>query len=126
MGLKPTLPLGDKNVLFKSCGAVRDNSGGMTWVSRDALVEQVEVLAGFEADGFTGGDGDFGTGAGVAADAGFAGFDGEDAKAAQLDAVARGQRVLHRLKDGIDGGFRLDARQSGALYNTLNKVVLDQ
>lgn len=76
----------------------------------DSSVEQVEVFARFEADGFTGGDGDFGTGAGVAADAGFAGFDGEDAEAAQFNAVARSQRVLHRREDGIDGGFRLSPR----------------
>ena len=55
------------------------------------LFEDVEVFAGFEADRFAGGDGDFGAGAGVSADAGFAGLDGEDAESAELDAVAFGR-----------------------------------
>ena len=42
----------------------------------------MELLAGFEADSFAGGDGDFGSGARVAAYAGFAGAYVEDSKAA--------------------------------------------
>ena len=46
------------------------------------LVEEVEFFAGLEADGFAGSDADFGSGARVAAYAGFAGFDVEDSEAA--------------------------------------------
>jgi hypothetical protein len=90
------------------------------------LVEGLEVFAGFEADGFTGSDADLGTGAGIAADAGFAGLDGEDAEAAELDAVAFNEALLHGVEDGVDGGFRLGANETGAFYDSLDKILLDQ
>jgi hypothetical protein len=90
------------------------------------LVEDVEVLAGLEADGFAWGDRDFGTGAGVAADAGFTGLDGEDAEATEFDAVALYEGLLHGLEDGIDGGFSLGADESGALDDALDEILFDQ
>ena len=92
---------------------------------RPALVEDVEVFAGFEADGFAGRDGDFGSGAGVAADACFAGLDGEDAKASELDAVALDQGLLHGVEDGVHGGFGLGAYESGAFDDTLDEILFD-
>ena len=56
-------------------------------------IEQVELFAWFEANRFSGGDGDFGSGTRVAADTGFAWADIEDAEAAQLDAIAIGIHV---------------------------------
>ena len=47
-----------------------------------ALVEEVQLFAWLEADGFARCDADFGASAGVAADARLAGLDGEDAEAA--------------------------------------------
>ena len=56
-----------------------------------AGLQRVQFLAGLEAHRLAGGDADLGAGAGIAADAGFAGADAEDAKAAQFDALAGGQ-----------------------------------
>jgi hypothetical protein len=89
------------------------------------LIEDLEVFAGLEADGFARGDGDLGAGARVAADAGLAGLDSEDAEAAELDAVAGSEGALHRLEDGVDGGFCLDAWEAGAFDHSLDKILLD-
>jgi hypothetical protein len=48
--------------------------------------DTLEFFAGFEANGFAGRDVDFSAAAGIAADAGFARFDAEDAEAAEFDA----------------------------------------
>ncbi len=90
------------------------------------LRQDLEVFAGFEADGFAGVDADLGAGAGVAAYAGLAGLDGEDAEAAQFDAVVLGEGGLHGFEDGVDGGFGLDAREAGALHDSLDEVLFDQ
>ena len=89
------------------------------------LLEGLEVLAWFEADGAAWGDIYFCAGSWVAAHAGFTGFDGEDAEAAEFDAVALGEGVFHGSKDGVDGGFGLVARQAGTLHDALNEVLLD-
>jgi hypothetical protein len=93
---------------------------------RGSLVEDLEVFAWLEADGLAGGDGDLGAGAGVAADAGFAGLYGEDAEAAELDAVAGAEGGLHGLKDGVDGGFGLGAGEAGTFHYSLDEILLDQ
>ena len=93
---------------------------------RGLLLEGLEVFAGFEADGAAGGDVDFCAGAGIAADARFAGFYGEDAEAAEFDAVALGEGGLHGAEDGVDRGFGLGAGQAGALDDALDEVLLDQ
>jgi hypothetical protein len=90
------------------------------------FVEGLEVLAGFEADGFAGGDADLGAGSGIAADAGLAGLDGEDAKAAEFDAIAFDEALLHGVEDRVDGGFRFAANQTGAFNDSLNEILLDQ
>jgi hypothetical protein len=90
------------------------------------LVDYLKIFAGLEADGLAGSDGDLGSGAGIAAYAGLAGLDGEDAKTAELDAVALDQAVLHGVEDGIDGGFRFGADESCAFYNPLNEILFDQ
>ena len=86
----------------------------------------MELFAWFEADGFAGGDGDFGSGAWVAADAGFAGLDGEDTEAAEFDTVAFSERLLHGFEDGVDGVFGLGANESGAIDDPLNEILFDQ
>ncbi len=93
---------------------------------KHSLVQDVEVFAGLEADGFAGGDAHFGSGAGVSSDSGFAGLDGEDAEAAELDAVAFDEALLHGFEDGVYGGFCLGAHQAGAFYDSLNKILFDQ
>lgn len=90
------------------------------------LAEDLEVFAGFEANGLAGRDGDLGAGARVAADAGLARLDGEDAEAPKLDAAALAKGVLHGFKDGIHGRFRLGAWETGALDHSLDEVLFDQ
>jgi hypothetical protein len=88
-------------------------------------VEEVEVLAGLEADGFAGDDADLGAGAGVATDAGLAGLDGEDTEAAQLDAVSGDHALLHAVEHGVDGGLGLGSWQAGAFDDLLNQILFD-
>jgi hypothetical protein len=88
--------------------------------------EQVEFLSRFEADGFAGRDADFGTGSRVASDACLSRLDVEYAEAAQFDAVAFSEGVLHGFEDGVNGGFRLDAWEAGSFYDALDEVLLDQ
>ena len=92
---------------------------------RSGLVDQVEFFAGFEADGFAWGYGDFGPGAGVAPNAGFAGFYREDAETAQLDTVALSESGLHGVEDHVNSGFRLGARESCTFDHSLNQILLD-
>jgi hypothetical protein len=92
---------------------------------RCGLADGLEVFAGFEADGFAGGDADLGAGAWVAAYAGFAGLDVEDAEAAELDAVLLGEGGFHGVEDGVDGGFGFDAREAGAFDHALDEVLFD-
>ncbi len=90
------------------------------------LAEGLEVFAGFEANGFAGGDGDFSAGTRIATDAGFAGFDGEDAEAAQFDSVAAAKGVLHGFKYSVHGGLSLGPWKASAFNYPLDKVLLDQ
>lgn len=91
-----------------------------------SLVKFVQVLAGFEADGAAGSDADFGSGARVAADAGFAGPDVEDAETAEFDAISFGERSFEAFKDGLDGGLGFYAGQSGTLNYLMYDVLLNQ
>jgi hypothetical protein len=65
--------------------------------------EALKFFAGFEAHGFAGRDVDFFAGAGIAADAGFARLDAENAEAAELDALAAAEGLLERFEHGFDG-----------------------
>ena len=72
------------------------------------LVEQMQFFARLETDSAAGSDRHFGSGSWVASDAGFARLYAEDAKSAQLDAIACGESILHAEEDGIDGRLGLD------------------
>ena len=85
----------------------------------------MEFFAWLEADGLAGNDGDFGAGAGVAADAGLAGLDGEDAEAAEFDAVASDHALLHAVEDGVDGGFGLGARETSAFDDSEDEILFN-
>ena len=86
----------------------------------------MEFLAGLETNRLTGRDADFGAGAGIAADAGFAGTDIEDTEAAQLDPLAIGQGALEGFEDRIDRGLGLVALQAGAFNHLVNDVLFYQ
>src|SRR5882724_3770662 len=72
---------------------------------RRYLVNRLQFLAGLEAHGFAGRNGNFGAGARVASDAGFAGTDVEYAESAEFDAISRGERFFHALENGLDREF---------------------
>jgi hypothetical protein len=86
----------------------------------------VQFLAGFEADSFSWGYADFGSSAGIATDAGFAGADAEDAESAKFDSFACGQSLLESFEDGVNCGFCLCARQAGALDHVMDDVLFNQ
>ena len=90
------------------------------------LVESVEVFARFETDGAAWSDADLGSGARVAADAGFAGPDVEDSEAAELYAISLGERPFETFEYGFDGGLGFDAGQSGTLNYLMYDVLLNQ
>ena len=52
------------------------------------LLQRLQLLAGFEANGFAGRDGHLGAGSRVAADSGLARSHVEDSESAQLDSLA--------------------------------------
>ncbi len=83
-------------------------------------------LPGLKRTALAGRNGNLRAGARVAANAGLAGADAEDAEAAQLDAVACGERLLEPFEDRIHGGLSLGARQAGTLDNVMYDVLLNQ
>ena len=85
----------------------------------------MEFFAGLEADGFAGCDGDFGTCPGIAANAGFTWFDGEDAEAAKLNAIACNEGLLHAVEDSVYRSLCFGTWQSGTLNNPLYKILLN-
>jgi hypothetical protein len=89
-------------------------------------VEGVQLFARFEADGFARGDVDFSACAGIAADAGFAGADAEDAKTAQLNAIACGQCLFEALEDRVDCCFSFSPWQACPLDDVMHDILLDQ
>jgi hypothetical protein len=93
---------------------------------RCAGFQHVQFLAGFEAHGLTGSDADLGAGAGVAADAGLAGPNAEDAKAAQLNALAGGECLFEALEDCIYRSLGLGSGEARTLDYMVNDVLLNQ
>src|SRR5688572_15976607 len=87
--------------------------------------ELLELLAGLEADRLARGDGDLDAGLRVAPDALLAVAHLEHAEAAQLDALAGGQRLFHGVDDGVHRHRRLDARHGGVLSDEVDDVGLD-
>jgi hypothetical protein len=89
-------------------------------------VEEVEFLAGFEADGFAGGNGDFGSGTRVAADAGLARAHVENAEAAQFYAITCSEGLLQAFKNCVDRCFRFIARQARTLDDVMDNILFYQ
>ena len=72
-------------------------------------LEALKFFAGLKADGFAWRNIDFFPGAWIAADAGLARLDAENAKAAELDALAAAKGLLERFENGFDGLLGLGA-----------------
>ena len=86
----------------------------------------MKLFAGFEPYSLAWGDAHLSACAGIAANAGFAGADAENAKSAQFDALARGQGLLQALKDRIHGCLRLGPWKAGALDYVMDDVLFNQ
>ena len=86
----------------------------------------MQFFAGFETDGFPGGDGYLGPGAWVAANSGFTGAHVEDAKAAQFNAIACGKGLFQAFKDRIDCRFGLVSRQARTFDDVMDNVLFYQ
>src|SRR5208283_2739719 len=92
---------------------------------REQLVNRLQFLAGLEADGLAGRNGNFGSGARVASDAGLARTHVEHSETAQFNAIAGGERLLHAPEDGFDGEFRLGLGDPGAVDHFVDDVELN-
>jgi hypothetical protein len=99
------------------------SAGVRIWLRR--LVQQVELFTGLEADCLARSDGDFGAGARIAADAGFARLDGKDAEAAKFDAITGDKSLLHAFEDGVYRSLCFGSWQAGAFNNPLYKILLN-
>lgn len=86
----------------------------------------MQFLAWLETHSLAGCDAYLGAGTRVAANAGFAGADAENAKSAQFDALAGGKSLLEALEDGIHRGFCLGAGQARALDYVMDDVLFNQ
>jgi hypothetical protein len=99
---------------------------GRSTLTGGRRIQGVKFLAWFETNCLTGRDADFGAGSGIAADAGLAGTNAEDAKSAQLNSVSGGQRLFETLKYSVYGRFRFGPRQASPLDNVVHYILLDQ
>ena len=103
-----------------------NGSATRSGIRHEVLVEEVQLFTGLEPDGLAGSDADLGASPRIAADAGLAWLDGEDAKAAKLDPVARDEGLLHGFEDGINSGLRFGSGKTGPLDDSLDEILLDQ
>src|SRR5208282_830528 len=92
---------------------------------RERLVNRLQLLAGLEADGLAGRNGNFGAGARIPSNAGLARTHVEHAETAQLNAIAVRERLLHALEDGFDGKLRLGLGDPGAVDHFVDDVELN-
>ena len=89
---------------------------------RGRLLDRLQLFAWLEANSFAWRNGNLSSGARIAANAGFAGTHIEDAKSAQLNAVAFGQRALHALKNRLHCHFSFGLGNAGTVDDLINDV----
>jgi len=85
----------------------------------------MKLFARLETDRLARSDSDLGASPWIAADARFARFDREDAKATEFNAVASDESLLHAFEDGVYCSLRFGSREAGALNNPLYKILLN-
>jgi hypothetical protein len=85
----------------------------------------MQLFAGLEADGFAWSDRHFSACSRIAADTSLPWLYGEDAEAAQLNAVARDKRLLHAVEDSVYRRLCFGSWQAGTLNNPLYKILLN-
>jgi hypothetical protein len=91
----------------------------------DERLQRLQVFAGLKPHGLSGRNIHFRTCSRIAADPGLAGFDREDAKAAQLNPIVSFQRVFHAIEDGVDGLFSLRFADARSLNDLIDKIEFD-
>lgn len=89
-------------------------------------VEQMQFLAGLEADCFARRDTHLGAGTRIAPNAGFARPNIEDAEAAQFDSLPFGKRSFQGFEDRVHRRFSLIPLQPGTLNHLMNNVLFNQ
>jgi len=89
------------------------------------LFDRLQFFSWFEADSLSWRNAYFGACARVASNAGLARTHVEDAEAAQLNAVAVSQSLLHALEDGLDCHFGLRLGYPSLVHDFVNDVELD-
>jgi len=112
-------------VLCGSVSAIRKPSVDGRGTTTTTLLQRLQLLARFEPHGFARRNGHLGAGPWIAADAGFARTNVEDAEASQLNALSMRQCSLHALKDRFHSHFGLGFGDSGLVYHFINDVELD-
>ena len=86
----------------------------------------MQLFTGFEAHGFSRRDADFGAGAWIAADAGFASANAEDSETAEFNTLARCECFLESFKHSVDCRFGLGSGQACALDHMVHDVLFNQ
>ena len=89
------------------------------------VFDALEFFAGFEAHRFARRDVDFFAGARIAADAGLAGLDAENAEAAELDALAAAESLFQGFKNGFDGLLGFGAADESFGHHRIHDIQLD-
>src|SRR5258708_1929463 len=88
-------------------------------------INRLQFLAWLEAHGLARRNGNLGSSARVATDAGLARAHIEHAESAQLNPIAAGQRILHALKDGFHGQLGLGLGDASPGDHFVDNVELD-
>ena len=86
----------------------------------------MQFFTGLEAHGLARRDADFSAGSRIAADAGFACANAEDAESTQFNALTCCQGFFQPFEDCVDCCFGLGARQACALDHMVDDVLFNQ
>lgn len=86
----------------------------------------MQFFARLEANGFSGGNTDLGSGPRIAANAGFAWSDAEYTKPPQLNPVPGCECLFKPFEHRVHCRLRLRARQTGPLNDMMHDILLNQ
>ena len=86
----------------------------------------MQLFSRLKSNRLAGSDADFGSGAGIPADASFARTNIEDTEPAQFDPLAFGEGALQALEYRIDSRLGLVALQASAFNHLVNDVLFYQ
>src|ERR1700683_922577 len=89
------------------------------------FLKSLKFLTRLESNCFTRWNINLLAGSRVTSNAGFAGLDVENAKAAEFDTFAAPEGVLHRFEDGFDGMLGLGSGDIGLGYHGIYDIELD-